>query len=339
MKGLATAVLLLAAATARASGYPFSFSPLTSPPEGGATIRITRISPEVDFRCCGKPEIFFGDVAAVSVNVVSETELQAVTPPHAKGFADIVVRIGGKTFTTDAHFAFAPELEDILLPISIEASGANGTRWTADIVIYNESDQEVTLDREVCFFIGTIFPCGRPPRTIAAGSTLHIPAVRTSTTQSSLAVLQPPRSLADRLNFSLRVRDAQREEAGAGVEIPVVRARDRRVGRLSLVNIPTSSRYRSMLRVYHGFYDGRFDVIVRDESGRTLMRRHVDPGLRPTDAGGWDMTVISGIIDDPAIRVVPNVRIEIEAGTPWPFWAMLSLTDNATQQVSIYAPQ
>jgi hypothetical protein len=339
MKALATAVLLLAAATAHASGYPFSFYPQTSPPEGGATIRITRNSPEVDFRCCGKPEILFGDMAALSVNVVSNAAVEVVTPPHAKGFVDVVVRIGGKTFTTDAHFAFAPELETIILPIAIEASGANGTRWTADIVVYNESDQEVTLDREICFFIGSFFPCGTPPRTIAPGATLHIPATRTSTTQWSLAVVEPPRSLADRLTFSLRVRDAQREEPGAGVEIPVVRARDRRVGRLSLLNVPTSSRYRSMLRVYHGYYDGVFDVIVRDEFGRTLMRRHIDPGPRPTDGGGWDMTVISGIIDDPAIRVVPNVRIEIEAGTSWPFWAMLSLTDNATQQILIYAPQ
>jgi len=336
MKPLMMAALLLAAAPAF-GGYQFFFNPPTSPPEGGATIQITRNSFELDFRCCEKPEILFGGVAASSVTVISDRMVEAVTPPHAKGFVDVVVRMGGKTFTTDSRFAFTPKLETIILPIAVEMRGGYGTRWTTDIVIYNDSAEEVTLDREVCFFIGSIFPCERV-RTINPGATMHIPA-RTSYPESSMAILEPPELLASRLHFSLRVRDAEREGPGEGVEIPVVRARDLRVGRISLPNIPTSRRYRSTLRVYHGFYDAVFDVIARDETGRTLMRRHFDPGPRPTDAGGWDMTAIQGIIDDPDIRDVSNVRIDIESATSSPFWAMVSLTDNTTQQVLIYTPQ
>lgn len=338
MKVLIVGALLLAGTSALAGGYQFFVYPATATPEGGATIQITRNSFEIDFRCCGKPEVLFGGVAASSVTVVSDRLIQVVTPPHAKGFVDVVVRAGGKTFTTDSRFAFTPELETIILPVAVEMRGGYGTRWTTDISIYNDGAGEVTLDREVCFFIGAIFPCSESVRAVAPGATVHIPA-RTSYTASSMAVLEPPQSLAGQLHFSVRVRDAEREGPGGGVEVPVVRARDLRTGRISLPGIPTSSRYRSTLRVYHGFYDGIFDVIVRDESGRTLMRRHYDPGPRPTDAGGWDMTTVHDILADPNIWTVPNVRIDIEAATPYPFWAMLSLTDNTTQQVLIYTPQ
>lgn len=143
----------------------------------------------------------------------------------------------------------------------------------------------------ICFFIGLVTPCGTPVTRIAP----HVTTLVSRRGFYGFDVLSPPVQDVDSLHFSVHVRDLSHPDRPP-VEIPAVRQRDLRSGRVVLPGIPTSSRYRSNLRLLSSSY----------QVTRRCAHERVD-------------VVIDTVYYDR-------------------YWALLTLTDNETQQVTTFMP-
>lgn len=111
-------------------------SPLEGPADGGlpATITGTNFVP-------GATSVTFGGVAALSVEVVSSTELIAVTPPHSGGYVHVVVSTpSGSATLVDGHrFIVGPTLTGVSPAAGPTSGGAvvtlTGTGFRPGIVV------------------------------------------------------------------------------------------------------------------------------------------------------------------------------------------------------------
>lgn len=331
-----TLFLLLVAATTQAQDASFFFDPTIGSPAGGDVIRFVA-NPPIDFRCagCGPPQVFFGGIASPAVTVIDSRTFTAVTPPHAEGVVDVTMNFAGASYTTPRKFGYARARDPLLVPVAIETPGAFGTRWTTDIFVYNDSDEAVNLLPEVCFFIGAAFPCG-DALIVPAHTSMQVPPRGNS--YAPEMYLNPPNDVRDRLHFNVRVRNAANPN-DLGVEIPIVLSSGFRSERVVLPNVPVNSRFRSLLRVYNqNSFDSIAVRIYDARSGVLLTRR--DTGLRPvpTDTPLRFSFGFFDLLNDPALTGHDTVRIEIEEPGAL-LWAMLTLTENATQRVTVLTSQ
>ena len=321
------AVLLWIAIPAAAQD-PFSFYPTYGSPSGGDTISITTFGVSADTTS----QVFFGGLPAAKVTVVDSHTLTAVTPAHSEGAVDVKLQIDGATYTTFRKFGYVRARDAILVPVANETAGAFGARWTTDIWVYNDSDEAVNVFPEVCFFLGAAFPCDQSLIVAPHGS------ARVPPHGFPEMYLFPPNDVRDRLHFNVRVRDASRNDAGT--EIPIVPLSQYRDGRVVLLNVPVSDRFRSVLRVYDQEFVAGNSIGVRvydATTGALLLQR--DTGLRPTptDSPNRFSVAFFDLLSDPAVRGHDTVRIEIgEANAT--LWAMLTLTD-ANQHVTVLTSQ
>jgi len=332
---LKTFSLLLLVAAPAYSQEAFYFDPPYSPVDGGAVIRFVANDPSIDF-LKAPAQIFFGDVSATHVSVIDARTLTAITPAHGEGAVSVELHLHGATYTSSRNFGFLRARDTLLIPIAIETAGGFGARWTTDIWVYNDSDENVNLKPEVCSFIGAIFPCNDPLLAPAHSSTKIPPRGFPE------LYLNPPNDVRDKLHFSVRVRDGSRDNIGT--EIPVVPLTSYRSGRTFLVDVPVSDGVRSVLRVY----DTGFPITVRvyDAASSDLLAERFS-GFRsiPTDTPRRFSFSFFDLLSDPAVRNHARVRIEIDETNPEAVpaaimvWAMLSLTDNATQRVAILTSQ
>ncbi|MBV8543818.1 MAG: hypothetical protein JO088_03645 [Acidobacteria bacterium] len=147
--------------------------------------------------------------------------------------------------------------------------------------------------------------------------------------------LRPPADHADRLHFTVRLREMSRDPDGPGTEIPVLRSRDFQQKKVWLSSIPTSSRFRSTLRVYTRWYS--VTVRVKDNASGEVLKEWLIPHYFPTDVDTLGTVTLAGLLEAPEVRSHERVRIEVESASP--VWALLTLTDNESQRVQIFTPQ
>ncbi|HKO57813.1 MAG TPA: hypothetical protein VJ276_18235 [Thermoanaerobaculia bacterium] len=149
---------------------------------------------------------------------------------------------------------------------------------------------------------------------------------------------------ADRVRFSIRVRDVAHEDTNWGTEIPVVRD-DQYFGQtFSLLGIPTDARFRQSLRIYESALEGKGRVEVKVfpmSDGPPLGTAVLDlPSQEPFIYNPGNAEILSLSDAFPAIRGAGNVRVEITPLTDGgAVWAFVSITNNETQQVSLVTPQ
>jgi len=305
-------------------------NPNYSVPEGGAEVMIHTNN----FHRFKAPQVFFGGVPSPGVTVINPDLVKAVAPAHAPGIVDVTMIDGEVSLRSSIPFAYEPVLEQILIPVAYQPIQANyGTRWVSEISVYNDSDDTVPIDRELCFFIGLWIDCSKSARHVPPHSSMRVEPSKYSTDPALL--LWPPADHSDRLHFTVRLRETSRDPDGAGTEIPVVRAHDFQQKRVLLPSIPISSRFRSTLRVYT-----RGSVIVvrvRDNAtgdalSETKTTRHI-----PTDGDPFGTFAYPGLLEAAQVAAHEKVRIEVES--EWPVWALLTLTDNESQRVQIFTPQ
>jgi IPT/TIG domain-containing protein len=311
--------------------FSFSFSPNYGSLAGGDTIRLT-VQPAIT----GTPEVLFDGVPATAVTVVDAHTLTAVTPPHAEGAVVIQLRMNGASVDSFPYFAYIRPREATLIPFAAETPGGFGARWTTDIAVFNDSDETISLTPNYCFGIGAYFPC-TSDLVVPPHSTFKVPL-----RGFPEMYLYPPIDVRDKLHFSVRVRDASRDDTGT--EIPVVPLSSYRDKRTVLVNVPVSDRVRSVLRVYDT--GNPMTVQIYDEvSGDLLTQRFSGFRSFPTDSPLQFSFSFFDVLSDPAVRGHNRVRIEIDETNPGPIpapvrlWAMLTLTDNATQRVTVLTSQ
>jgi hypothetical protein len=156
------------------------------------------------------------------------------------------------------------------------------------------------------------------------------------------ALIQVPSDSVDSLEFALRVRDVSRQSDSWGTEVPMVRE-DRAFRRpFDLLNVPLQARFRQMLRIYD-FEDrtgGTVRVQYYDMTTGQLLKESVVTLLAPTGIftpAYLQSDVFSQLGDRPG---VDRIRVRISpTSDAQRLWAMVSVTNNVTQEVTMITPQ
>lgn len=168
------------------------------------------------------------------------------------------------------------------------------------------------------------------------------------------------------VTFNVRVQDITRQADTWGTSIPVVREKDVFTGKLQLLDIPIDSHFRDALRIYdfdsYGPDSSSVRVRIYDMCGVGPLDRDcqmtplVDTAVTlqvihastiPSEPASWmypdllaafpQLGNVPPAMYDPI--AVPRVRIDIDPITPGlRFWAFVSVTNNATQHVTVIAP-
>jgi hypothetical protein len=330
-------VLTLLATAAVAQNNDFSFYPGYAEPQGGAEIQIYANSNSY-LRFTDPPQVFFGDVPSPRVTLAGNYQATAVAPAHAIGVVAVTMRYNGALLKSIGQFVFEPKVEDIIIPIAFQSvSAAYGTRWVSDISVFNDSDDAVAIEPELCSSLGGTFVCDHPIRRVPPHASMRIEPGSVWPDYPSM-ILRPPADHAGNLHFTVRLREMSRDPDGPGTEIPIVRTRDFQQQQVWLPSIPTSTRFRATLRVFT-----RSDAVtvrVRDNATGELLSERAVMRYFPTDSDPFGTVTLSDLLDSALVRAHEKVRIEVVSAHAYsPVWAMVTLTDNESQRVQIFTPQ
>ena len=270
--------------------------------------------------------------------------------------------------TTSANAQGQPPYERVLVPVVITqpVAGAHGSQWMTELVMRNESDQAV--DITIAPYSGCVASCQwTQPHTLLR---LGFPAAN----PNAGIFLYVGSAGIGKVTFALRVQDTTRQANTWGTSVSVVRPKDVFSGKLQLLNIPVSDKFRAALRVYDfdtsipdaaavvrvRIYDmcgiGRFDNTVPFPCNDPPL---VDTNLSLPPSGpeqsftnpsypGFAMVgdlmsafpQLAGLAARPGdVTGIPRVRIDIDPITPaLRFWAFASVTNNETQHVTVITP-
>jgi len=276
----------------------------------------------------------------------------ATMPAHAAGPVDVEIRYGGKTTTLRSSLRYidpsaAPDpalFERILVPIIFSGPGAFGSQWVTEGQIYNAADFDLPWFPDVAKPAVCSAPCELRSRGLLALSAFG--------SQPNGRILFVPRGLADQLAIGGVVRDVSREEISRGSELPIAREKDFRTEDIVFTNVPLDARYRIMLRIYdlEGVTQGASLTIYRGtpSSGGGIslpITSRIVPMSAPCTATpcnsarpAYASVDITALI--PASVTGPvTIIVDSPTNAPAPMWALLSITNNATQQVTTIRPQ
>jgi hypothetical protein len=254
-------------------------------------------------------------------------ELKLVAPPHAPGPVDVMVQSGGQTRFVRSTLQYvdpdAPPddglFERVLVPVLFSTPGAFGSQWVTAGTIKNRSRTPLVwngfslqpLDS------ASLAPLGDHPNGL---------------------LLFVPRAIADNVGFQTVVRNAAAEDGSWGTEVPVVRERDFAGDQLAILNVPIDKRNRTRLRIYG--VDGEAETVA-------VMLAPDSRGASPTAY----ITLAGGTGEHPAYAEVDLAKTFPAYVDKGPFtvrvltlmsvsryWAMVSVTNNATQHITVLTP-
>jgi hypothetical protein len=256
-----------------------------------------------------------------------------------------------------AQFTPDPDYERVLVPVFFFGGGQGGAKWftSFDMVAPGNGFRLATpvlRDEQSCAFC----PC----EVKAEVEEMKAETICGQFEHPFGLLLWVPRSVdKDTVHTSLRVSDRSREGERAGAQIPVVWERDLYADAFVLLDVKTEPRYRSAIRLYDAFqypsdfvlrfYDMEelrkgtremlFETIVRAERDTTATGRFP---LRPA------FLMIGDIVARwPQLASSESVAIEV-VGTSLPisppqydrrFYALASITNNVTNEVTIVSPR
>lgn len=332
-----------------------SINPSSGPSAGGTNVTITGTNLLTKVLCIVPcpAQVAFGDVK-VDVKFESETRLEVVTPPHQPGTVDVTVYVSAENpvKVTNA-FTFTPDhddqYEEVLLPVYLDGTinGAFGSVWKTDFWLHNDAPEGVMLAPWPCppdLACPPVFPL---TRTLASGETLHNldPFFHAPNGNPSRMLYL---SHGD-VSMQLRVADTSRSTLNAGTDIPVIRENAMRHGLSQLMNVPLSSDFRVLLRVYDTTYTrSEFAVRVYDQaqlgSGAapvhsfTLSASTTQTNDFRTEAAYAEFDITGLLLLEKTWPAAVRLEIEpLQSGSR--YWAFASLTNNTTQLVTLSTPQ
>lgn len=334
-----------------------SITPDEGPAGGGTAVVIAGNNLHTPVNCilpC-PPQVVFGDIAVDAVEV-SDRELNVTTPAHAAGFVDVTVAIPGRDpVVVEDGFTFlqGPEslYERVLLPVYIQGAvpGAYGTQWATDFWLHNGGTTSVSIADRVCpptLVCPPVFPL---TLELPAGGSLHNPADFTPASRSNPSqVLYVSRQGGKDVSMGLRVADLSRSTLNAGTDLPVIRDAEFLTRTAQLFNVPLDNQtFRILLRVYDVTYPEALFAVRFHPSGNapvppvygtTVTAKTPKTGeFRPEAAyAELDITQLLQL----RLAWPQSARVEIRPLTAGSrYWAMVSLTNNQTQLVTLVTPQ
>lgn len=318
---------------------PFEIRPSTLPPFRSTPIRITPSPCAGD--ACDSLTVTIGDaVLSPDQFSVDAAGLSVLAPGHDPGLVDIIIGAGNEQIVLENALAYysdtVPDLslfERVLYPVVSEGPGEHGSLWTSEAFVSNPGPWVVQLFDDLS----------------ARNDERLLPAAdrRIQTIFPNGVYLWVPRSEADLLTYSLRIRDVSREAETLGTEIPVIRESAMYAPQttMTLLDVPIDARYRSRLRIYayprasgNSGMHARVVTVnphsgVRTTRGVTMTERCTGPSCRfPAYA---DLELVTGA---PGEHVNVYVSVDPEGKRAGPAWSFVSVTNNTTQQVTIVTP-
>jgi hypothetical protein len=265
-----------------------------------------------------------------------------------------------------APFAFAadfpnPTYERVLIPVFISGPGAQGAQWETSVTITSTAEETVELARPALLYHQDRF-CDL---ACAKRSLIPLAAVGVSRHLEHPAglLLWVPRSMArGELNANIRVWDTARNATSAGTYVPLVREDDLSTGKNVLLDVPVGPGFRASLRLYDLYLEQiDFEVKIYDmeeyrEGGaqplvETFVTVTSDPRTSPEDFQYQQRPAFAFIGD--LVAAYPELaghdRVVIVAEGLHPivsppaydkrFYALASVTNDATNEVTIIAPR
>lgn len=253
-----------------------------------------------------------------------------------------------------------PAYERVLIPVFFFGGGIHGSEWWTELDMFNTGDpfelpHAMVQDNPAC---PTLCGCDGQTTVRSMQAETICPIFEDTTG----LILHVPRTV-DRDHVTLQVRglDRSRSADRYGSEIPVVWERDLLDNPIMLLNIPTDSRYRSTLRLYDAYqYNTTFTLRFFDMAAMrrgdaepiltTQVQVHHD--LKTDGAAGYKVRPAFAAIGNlaatyPQLAGVQAVAIEITGSDfvispPQPrkrFYALASITNNTTQEITIVSPR
>ena len=300
---------------------------------------------------CSVPRVTFNGVASPHVIVTEDHDIIAAVPENGTGAVDVAVStMDGDLLVLHSGYSYGVLLDEeddyerVLFPLNYAGRGAHGSDWRTDIVIRN--DGPVYMETVPLFWTDPFDP-------EHAGILEPIPpgerAAFRQVPQDGGAFLYVPRGLEPFLSYSAHVVDRSRLSEGAGTELPVVRARDT-ASTIRILDVPRAAGYRAMLRIYDwDLVDSREAYVkIKTSEGveKTLFVRLPGTGICPNPSPrppcfapspsyrAIDLSAVSGLGNAKSIDVTVTGYFADAR-----LWAFVSVTNNATQQVTTYTPQ
>lgn len=254
-------------------------------------------------------------------------------PAHAPGTVDVkATTLSGKTVTARALLTFydpaAPPdpvlFEPILFPIAFSGPGAFGTQWSTENMILGTAR----------FFAA--LPCSGNCKDDGHGQALA-PA------GAAGLLLWAERGSANNVWLSSRVRETTR---GTVTPVPVFRERDLRNSDVGFFTVPHPPDSRATLRVWSLSALNRLQVGVWAISPKTVNGGPpmLTAAMTRTEPNGpfFAAVDITAALEEADDGVSP-ITVRVIAGDGDVFnsrlWALLSITENASQRVTVIAPQ
>lgn len=282
------------------------------------------------------------------LNVTPTTIRMLVPPrPHAT-VVDVTVRVvrngevsvrNGFRWLNSATSTDPNHYDRYLVPvIARDVPGAGGSLWWSELTLRNAGfNAPFTI----------ICPCPDSVAVIPLLSSIR-PQLAPRGDGAEGAYIYVPKDV--QAGMSLRVRDVSRNAQSFGDEIPIASERGYR-SPLHLVDVPTDPQYRATLRIYDG--PEMVEVGVYTDDGREIERYWVElRGVVHAVPEKFPLHPVSYAQVDlltPAVRAaggrvhvaVYSVMLNtgISPPPPIPVWGFISLTNNATQQVTVISPQ
>jgi hypothetical protein len=319
---------------------PFVVTPSAMPADAPspAPVRIRTDAFLAEF-CYGACKLL---VAGKEVSLTWVQDHFQFTPPSGlRGAVDVtlVEPAGGTVTAREALYFFdrnAPpdlaRMERILFPILFNAPGAHGSLWRSEVVISNPERWTIETYNTVTPIVCVAPPCGErlEPLSRTAFTGGHYPR--------GVALVAGRRD-AQHLAFSLRIRDVSREAEGFGTEVPVVREAEMFRDVVTLLDVPVDPRYRVKLRIYSFDEQQNAGTLVAHDYARGtrtrtpfVLRRDC---VSPAECAA---TPAYAEVDLPATGIDERVNLFVEMPRGSLAWAFASVTNNATQQVTLVTP-
>jgi hypothetical protein len=260
-----------------------------------------------------------------------------------------------------------PPYERVLVPIVFRTpiAGAFASQWKTELVVRNESDVPLVISPTPFAGSITTFAPFKPHSTfVYTFDPLNNP------NGGKFLYIGSPGS--GKVTFNFRAQDISRQASTWGTQVPVVSEKEVATGTMQLLNIPINTDFRNTLRVYD--FDSAtstptqvrvqifdmcgFGPIDNSDSAPCSDTPLIDTTLLlPT--GGEDSFVnpdhpgmgmigdllstfpqLAGVAPRPGEPTgIPRVRVVIDPVTAGlRFWGFVSVTNNATQHVTLVTP-
>lgn len=286
---------------------PFRVVPPGAAATGGIPVRLR----DANVSGISAPLVRFGDTVVTGM-LGGGGDILVTAPPHAPGLVDVSLIYPDSTATAVAAFKYTESetppdpfiFERVLFPVSFDGTGAFGSQWTTDNAVYLVGRTTVLSQSCGC----TVVFSGR------------VTVVNNNAPSGRLLFVG--RDTYDVLSASSRIRDTTRQAQTAGTSVPVVFERDFVDTPLVFANVPPPTNARVTLRVW-------------SLAPAQIAVSHADTSVTIATAGSGlafgsaDITALVGNGGEVLLDVAPPSA---------KLWAMISVTNNDTQAVTVVAP-